>query len=294
MYSIVSLLISNFNKYDIYITRNFFISIILSIVAKKHLLEIHDDILTAEISPNDVSTILHFAALTDIQYCENNPSECYKINVEGTKNILELARKNDSNLIFASSSHVYGKPHSLPILETASLNPLSIHAKSKVDAELLCEEFSKLYGIDISIIRTFSIFGYGSPRYALISRIIEQILNSKKIILGNLDSKRDFLHISDFLNAIDVLIENQIHGCSKFNIGSGESFSVNDICQNLLKIFGSSNSIELDSSLIRNNDVDELVCDNSKLKKLGWSQKLSFNDGLEQVFNNFKFHSKYS
>jgi nucleoside-diphosphate-sugar epimerase len=256
--------------------------------------QIHDDILTAKILPNDVSTILHFAALTDIQYCENNPSECYKINVEGTKNILELARKNDSNLIFASSSHVYGKPNSLPILETDPLNPISIHAKSKVKAESLCEEYAVLYGINISIIRTFSIFGSGSPSYALISRIINQILNNKKIILGNLDSKRDFLHISDFLDAIDVLIKSKIKGCSKFNIGSGESFSVNDVCHNLLRISGSSNSIEFDSNLIRNNDVHELVCDNYKLKKLGWSPKLSFNAGLEQVFNYFKTNSNYS
>ena len=250
--------------------------------------QIHDDILTAKNLPNDVSTILHFAALTDTQYCEKNPSECYKINVEGTKNILELARKNDSNLIFASSSHVYGNPNTLPILETDSLNPISIHAKSKVKAESLCEEYSILYGINISIIRTFSIFGSGSPSYALISRIINQILNNEKIILGNLDSKRDFLHVSDFLNAVDILIENQIDGCSKFNIGSGESFSVHDICDILLKISGSLNPIELDSNLIRNNDVDELVCDNSKLKKLGWSPKLSFNEGLQQVFNYFK------
>jgi UDP-glucose 4-epimerase len=254
--------------------------------------QIHDDILTAEISPNDVSTILHFAALTDIQYCENNPSECYKINVEGTKNILELARKNDSNLIFASSSHVYGKPHSLPILETDPLNPISIHGKSKVKAEDLCEKYAKLYGMNIIIVRTFSIYGSKSPSYSITSRIINQILNNQKITLGNLKTKRDFLHISDFLSAIDILIKTNLNGCSKFNIGYGKSFSINEICNKLLTIAGISIPIESDLNLIRDNDIDELVCNNSKLKELGWSPNLSLDNGLKQVFDWFKKNSE--
>jgi len=253
---------------------------------------INNDILTTKNLPNEVSTILHFAALTDVQYCEKNHLECFETNVKGTKNILDLARKNDSNVIFASSSHVYGKPETLPISENTPLNPISVHAKSKVEGELLCEKYTELYGMNISIIRTFSIFGPRSPSYSLISRIINQILNNKKIILGNLESKRDFLHISDFLTAIEILIKNPIEGCSKINIGSGKNFSVNQICEMLFEISQTSNSIQIDQKLIRKNDIDELLCDNSKLKKLGWFPKLSFNDGLKQVFNHFESNYK--
>ena len=255
---------------------------------------INNDILTTKNIPNEISTILHFAALTDVQYCEKNYRECFETNVEGTKNILELARKNDSNVIFASSSHVYGKPDTLPISENFPLNPISIHAKSKVEGEFLCEKYNDLYGMNISIVRTFSIFGPGSPQYSLISRIINQILNNKKIILGNIKSKRDFLYISDFLTAIEILIKNPIEGCSKINIGSGKNYSVNQICEMLFKISETSNSIEIDQKLIRVNDIDELLCDNSKLKKLGWFPKISFNDGLKEVFNHFESNCKNS
>jgi nucleoside-diphosphate-sugar epimerase len=254
--------------------------------------QIHDDILSVKTLPTEISNILHFAALTDIQFCENNPDRCFEINVNGTKNMLELARKNDSKFIFASSSHVYGKPDSLPIDENSSLKPISIHAKSKVQAESICEEYAKLYGLRISIVRTFSIYGQYSPSYSIISRIINQILSQEKIILGNINARRDFLHVSDFLSAIDILNKNNNGGCLKFNIGYGKSFSIKEICEKFLEISQENLTIESNSSLVRNNEIDELICDNSKLKKLGWIPKLSIDQGLTDVFDWFKSKSK--
>ncbi len=250
--------------------------------------KIHDDILSINKMPDDISTILHFAALTDIGICEKNPEQCFDVNVKGTKNMLELARKHDSQLIFASSSHVYGKPKSLPIDENFSLNPLSIHGQSKVQAENLCEEYAKLYGLKITIIRTFSIYGPRSPQYSIISRIINQIIKNQNIVLGNLQSKRDFLYVSDFLSAINILINKKFSGCSKINIGLGESFSIEEVSQKLLKISNKTLNIKSDPNLIRKNDVDELVCDNSKLKKLGWKPQFTFDEGLELVYRWFE------
>ena len=254
--------------------------------------KVHDDILTIKNIPIDVSTILHFAALTDIGICEKNPDSCFEVNVNGTKNLLELARKNDSRFIFASSSHVYGKPKSLPIDENSILNPLSIHAQSKVQAETLCEEYAKLYGMKITIIRTFSIYGPKSPSYSIISRIVNQILKNQKIILGNTQTKRDFLYISDFLSAIDIIIKRNLIGCSKFNIGYGQSYSIQELSEKLLEISKKNLIVESDPNLIRNNDVEELVCDNSKIKQLGWKSQFTFDEGLSLVYNWFKSNSQ--
>jgi UDP-glucose 4-epimerase len=250
--------------------------------------KIHDDILSIQNMPDDISTILHFAALTDIKYCDKNPNECFEINVNGTKNMLDLARKNDSKFVFASSSHVYGKPYSLPIDENFPLNPISIHAKSKVEAESLCEEYAQLYGLKIIIVRTFSIYGPKSPSYSIIFRIINQILKNHKIVLGNLQTKRDFLYISDFLSAIDLLLKTNLNGCQKFNIGYGQSLSIQDLCSKLFSISQKNLPLESDSTLIRSNDIEELVCNNSKLKQLGWIPKLTIDEGLKQTFQWFK------
>jgi len=253
--------------------------------------KIHDDILSIKNMPNDISTIFHFAALTDIGICEKNPDRCFEVNVNGTKNMLELARKNDTRFIFASSSHVYGKPKSLPIDENFPLNPLSVHAQSKVQAEILCEEYAKLYGMKINIIRTFSIYGPKSPSYSIISRIINQILKNQKIILGNMQTKRDFLFISDFLSAIIIIIKRNLIGCSKFNIGFGQSYSIQELSEKLLEISKKNLFVESDPNLIRNNDVKELVCNNSKLKKLGWKPQFTFDEGLTLVYDWFKSNS---
>jgi len=254
--------------------------------------KIHDNILSIQNIPDNVSTVLHFAALTDMQFCEENPSQCFKINVDGTKNMLELARKNDSKFILASSGHVYGKPKHLPINETFPLNPISVHAESKMKAESICEEYAKSYGMKIIITRIFSIYGSKSPSYSIVSRIINQILNNQKIVLGNINTKRDFLHISDFLSAIDTLIKTNLNGCSKFNIGYGQSFSIKELCMKLVEFSKKNISVESDPNLMRSNDIEELICDNSKLKQLGWTPQLTFDEGLSQVYEWFKSNSK--
>jgi len=169
---------------------------------------------------------------------------------------------------------------------------LSIHAQSKVQAEILCEEYAKLYGMKITIIRTFSIYGPKSPSYSIISRIVNQILKNQKIILGNIQTKRDFLYISDFLSAIDIIIKRNLIGCSKFNIGFGQSYSIQKLSEKLLEISKKNLLVESDPNLIRNNDVEELVCDNSKIKQLGWKPQFPFDEGLTLVYNWFKLNSK--
>lgn len=252
--------------------------------------QIHNDIKSVKDAPNTLSSILHFAALTDIQYCQDHPKQCIDTNVIGTQNMLEIARKNDSKFIFASTSHVYGNPVLLPITEDAPLNPNSIHATSKVCGELLCETYANSYGLDVIIVRLFSIYGPGSPSYSIIFRIISQILYNEKIILGNVESKRDFLHISDFVSAIELLLNSNIKGCSKFNLGYGKGISIGDLCTKLIKISGKNMLMECDEKLLRNNDIKELVCNNSKLKQLGWTPKVILDEGLIQVFQWFKLN----
>lgn len=255
---------------------------------ESNIIKLHDDVVTIEKIPEEISCIVHFAAVTDIEYCEKNPEFCNRINVDGTKNILNLALKNNAKLIFASSSHVFGKPCYLPINEEHPLNPLSIHAKSKVEGEVLCETYSQKYGIETNIVRIFSVYGPFSPHYSIVHKIINQIINNKKIILGNTESKRDFLYVDDFLSAIALLINKKFDGHSKFNLGSGQSISINQLCTKILEISHSNCIVESDSNLYRNTDVSELKCNNDKLLNYGWSPQTTINDGLKKTFEWFQ------
>ena len=88
---------------------------------KRNILNIKD----SDIANN--SCIIHLAAITDVAYCEKYPEECYKVNILATQKILEIARKKNCSLIFASTSHVYGIPRKLPIKETHATNASSVY-----------------------------------------------------------------------------------------------------------------------------------------------------------------------
>lgn len=248
----------------------------------------HGDITKVNNISNDISCIVHFAALTNVDYCQNNPKECFDVNVMGTQNMLEVARKHDSKFIFASTSQVFGIPQKLPISENAELHPSSIYATSKTAGELLCETYSKSYGLDIVVVRLFSIYGPKSPPYLVTTKIITQIINGNKIRIGNLSPKRDFLYVSDAVSAFKLLINKNLKGFSKFNVGFGKSFSIKEICRKVIKISEKKISIESDKQLFRRSEIPNLICNTYKIRKLGWKPKISLEEGLQMTFESFK------
>ena len=123
--------------------------------------------------------------------------------------MLEICRKKDANFIFASTSHVYGQPKKNPICEKEDTKQNSIYASTKIAGENLCELYSKTYGLNISILRFFSLYGPNSPKHNVIFNIINQYKNNSIIKMGNLKPKRDFLFIDDAIRAINLINENQ-------------------------------------------------------------------------------------
>ena len=262
----------------------------LSIKAKKisGSNQIHGNIKKISDIQKGVSHIVHFAAVTDVDYCQKNPKECFDTNVMGTQNMLEIARKHDLKFIFASTSQVFGIPKKLPISENAELHPLSIYAASKAAGELLCETYSKSYGLDVTIVRSFSIYGPQSPSYLVTSKIITQMLDNHKIKIGNLKPKRDVLYVSDVVSAFGLLIDNDLQGFSKFNVGYGKSFSIKEICEKLIKISKNDILIESDEKLYRKSEIPDLVCDPSKIMSLGWKPRISLEKGLQLTLESFQ------
>lgn len=249
--------------------------------------QMYGDIKKITSIPNDVTCIVHLAALTDVDYCQKHTKECFDTNVMGTQNMLEIARKCDSKFIFASTSQVFGIPKKLPISENAELHPSSIYATSKAAGELLCETYAKSYGLDIVVMRSFSIYGPRSPPYLVTSKIITQIINDNPVHLGNLSPKRDFLYVSDVISAYELLIRKNLKGFSKFNVGYGKSFSIHNICKKLIRISKKKVVVKSDKKLFRRSEIPNLVCDASSMKKLGWKPKVPLVEGLRLTFDSF-------
>ena len=245
---------------------------------KRNILNIKD----SDIAKN--SCIIHLAAITDFGYCEKHPEQCHTVNVMGTQKILEIARKKNCSLIFASTSHVYAIPHKLPIKETHPIHPNSVYSQSKISAEKLCEAYSKSYGLDITVLRLFSVYGPRSSEHKVESSIITQLLSNMTVKIGNLYPKRDFIYKDDTIRAFQIAIKN-LKNFNIYNIGSERSYSIQEIYNILKKFSGKKNLVITAKTKIRKNDVKNVVSDCSKIKKLGWKPEISINEGLELTLN---------
>jgi len=231
--------------------------------------------------PGNFSAIIHMAAITDVQWCQNNPVECFKNNVGITQKLLEIARKKNCKLVYLSTSHVYGHPIRNRVRESDPTHPESIYAASKLAGEILCESYAKSYGLDISIARLFSVYGPYSSPHLVTSRIMSQ-LGKSSISLGNVKTSRDFIHVSDAVSAINTILKKS-HGFNVYNVGTGKGTSIETIFKIIKNISGKNPKLHLHSNLTRKNDVKTLVSDNTLLQKLGWKPNISLKDGLKQT-----------
>ena len=231
---------------------------------------------------NNFSKIIHMAALSDVDYCNFNPSKCYEINVNGTQRMLEIARKKDAEFIFLSSSHVYGNSKNLPLSETESNQPLSHYASSKKISEILCETYALTYGLNIRIARIFSVYGPNSSKSNLVFNIINQVIHDSQITLGNITPKRDFIFIDDVIIGLLDIINSKKKGYDTYNLGTGKSTSITDLINIVLNFSNKKMRIISKKDKIRKNDVLDVCANISKMNShFNWKPQVSLKKGLE-------------
>ena len=237
---------------------------------------------------NQFTDIIHMAAYSDVNYCNLNPIKCYELNVKSTQRMLEIARKKDSKFLFISSSHAYGNPIKQPISENALCNPSTHYASSKRMSEILCETYSKTYGLDIQIARIFSVYGPKSSKSNLIFNIINQMINNSKIILGNTSPKRDFIFINDVIAGLIKIINSKKKGFEIYNIGSGKSTSVENLVKNCFIVSNKKLKIISSKEKKRKNEIMNIQANISKMKKeFNWETEVSLKKGLEITYNHY-------
>lgn len=235
-----------------------------------------------------IDAIIHLAAKTSINDSLINPYETFYKNIVGTLNILEFAkRKSISNFIFLST-YVYGEPHYLPIDENHPINPHSPYNKSKIIAESLCEEYSKIFGINIVILRPFYLYGYNRKKNTLIRSILDQIDRNKIIKLSNEKTSRDFLYISDLIELLDNILNKFPSGNNIYNVGSGTSYTITEISRKIAKLLNKKIRICYDESM-RKHDINEMVADITKIsKEFDWKPKIDIDEGLTLTIKKSK------
>lgn len=230
--------------------------------------------------------IIHLAAIHFIPYCNQHPFEASDINIRGTMNLLDTTQKVTSvkKVLFASTAAVYPVSDDA-VSETYELRPLDIYGLSKLTGERLCNEFYRETGIPTIICRFFNAFGPNETNPHLIPEIQAQINNgSRKIRLGNLAPKRDFIHTYDMADAIERLIEKFDNGIDIFNLGRGIEYAVTEVVEAFEKHLGEKIEITIDPQRVRKVERMHLLADITKLKSFtGWTPRISLEEGIKTL-----------
>lgn len=232
--------------------------------------------------------VIHLAAIHFIPYCNEHPFEAAQVNIEGTKNILDACERTGTvkKVLYASTAAVY-PIYDGPLSETHPTGPLDIYGISKLAGEYLANAFYLRTNISTIVCRFFNAFGPNETNPHLIPAIQDQLNKGlRKIELGNLEPKRDYIHTSDMANAIEGLILKFESGYEVFNLGQGIEYSVTEIVNAFAENLNESIEIIQDPKRMRKSDRMHLLADNSKLKKfLGWEPRIGINEGIKTLIN---------
>lgn len=236
-----------------------------------------------------VDRVCHLAALAGVRYAFDHPDEYIAINIQGFFNIIEEVRlQKIPGLIYASSSSVYGGNDKLPANEEDRTdNQVSLYGMNKKDNELMAHTYHSLYGIPVTGLRFFTVYGpYGRPDMALFL-FTDAILKDQPMhIYGQGKMQRDFTYIDDIVSGVIASIDKN-YPEEVFNLGSGRKEELMDFISMIEQACGKEGKKEFME--MQPGDVKASLADVSKAKKmLGYEPKTMIKDGIPKFVEWYK------
>jgi UDP-glucose 4-epimerase len=238
----------------------------------------------------DVDFILHCAAQININKSVENPIFDANVNILGTLQLLEYARKtNIERFIHVSSAATYGQPQFLPITEDHPKNPISPYGMSKYVAEQYVLLYSQLYNLKASVVLPFNIYSSlqkeNDPYSGVIYKFIHKVKNNESPIIED-DGKqtRDFIHAIDVVKAIELILKNENAIGRIFNVGTGVKTTILELAELVISISGKDLSPKFVEP--RKGDIRESYASIKLAKELlGFSPSINLEEGLREIYN---------
>ncbi len=233
--------------------------------------------------------ILHLAAKAGVRPSIADPHAYLDVNVTGTLNMLEAARKaRVRKLVFASSSSVYGSTNQPPFREDMPIpSTLSTYAATKVAGEHLCATYANLHGLRCVCLRFFTVYGPGQRPDLAIRKFANAILEGRPItVYGDGTSKRDHTFVDDIVQGIQAATKFNGPPFSCFNLGSGRSTSLLELLELLQQIIGRSAIIEKQPP--QPSDGAATCADiTAAAEQLGYKPRTGLSEGLAKAWRRF-------
>jgi len=222
-----------------------------------------------------VDTVFHFAANPEVRVSTTNPEVHFNENIVATFNLLEAMRKKGvKELVFASSSSVYGEPEEIPVDENASIRPVSVYGASKAACEALIHAYSKLYGIKAVVLRYANVVG-PRLRHGVVWDLINKLLrNSAELeILGDGKQVRSYIYIDDAIETTITAWRRTETNYEVYNIASEDWITVDEIADEVIKTMELNNVKKIYKPVLHGvgwpGDVKKIALKIDKIKKLG-------------------------
>ena len=254
------------------------------------------DIRDAELLDNlfeDVDAVVHLAAIPGLVRCNENPEEAVSVNVYGTYQVLEAARKQGvKKVIFSSSAASYGVPRSLPVKEDHPLNPMNLYGVTKLAGEKLMRVYYDNYNIETITLRFGNIYGVGlfSKDNTVIPKFVRMGLEGNTLtIYGDGSSTREYVHVDDIVQSIVRATSSTGKGGEVYNVGA-QSIKIRDIADKVTKAILETQDKKIDSSNLseRSGETKYLEYNIDKVtSELGYKPTWNVDMGIRQLIEYF-------
>jgi len=243
----------------------------------------------------DVGEIYHLASPASPKFYQADPLGTIAVNTIGTQNMLELAKKNDAKILFASTSEVYGDPlvHPQPESYRGNVNtwgPRACYDEAKRLGEVYCYEYYQKYNVQAKVVRIFNTYSAGlrNDDGRVISNFVTQALQNKDItVYGDGKQTRSFCYVDDTIRALELVMEKDKTTGEIINIGNPKEYSILEVAQMVKRLSESSSKITFhplpkDDPKVRRPVIDKAI------KLLGWEPKIDLEEGLIKTIKVYK------
>ena len=233
---------------------------------------------------SEFDCIVHLAARAGVRPSLSHPKLYAETNINGTLNLLELARDFDiKHFVFGSSSSVYGINSKVPFSEDDRINkPISPYASTKAAGELLCHTYSHLFGIRTVCLRFFTVYGARQRPDLAIHKFCKLISEDKPIqMFGDGTTRRDYTYIDDIIQGVRTSIDYDGSMHEVFNLGESQTVELTKLIKLLEENLGKKAII--DHQPMQPGDVPLTFADIAKATKLlGYDPKTKIEEGIKK------------
>jgi len=248
----------------------------------------------------DPQIVFHLGALSPVRYSFEHPFQYQETNLIGTINILhsllEMPDAKSRRLISASTAEVYGVQERKPFKETLPLNPTSPYAVSKAAMDMYLRMASAAYSLNCTIMRPTNSYGRKFETGFIVEYLVTTMLKGEKTYVGAPYSVRDYIHVSDHVNAYVLAAERQIAPGEVYNVGSGIGITNRDLALLVAKIIGCDERRITFGSYPPGYPMRPLrgeqpyiVLDASKItREMGWRAKIDLEHGIKETISYWK------